>query len=434
MPAVERTPVITGVGLVAAPGIGIDAAWERLRRDPPRPELWSGPPPTEGIELPVYRAPEVDLAAAGVPARSLRWLADEGLGEARDLRHLLAATALALGDAGLGADCSAADPAAAVVVGVESPGFEELSLELYRLGLDRPLPADPASRFDALTGRFFQLNTFLPPYYVARAFGFGGLSLFVNSACTSGLSAIEIAAAEVRSGRSRVAVAVAADDPLSASKYLWFDRLGLYARDGEIRPFDPDQKGIVFGEGGAAVVIEDAESARARGAAVYAEYLGAAFAQDGWKITVPSPVKASAAVALRRALAAAGAEPDDVDLAVPHGVGSPASDGYEARVLHEVFGGGRWPAVTALKPLVGHNLGGSALVDVALLLAAMERGEVPPTLGHRRPYARHPVPLVTSWQSRPLRLAVKLSCGFAGYYGAALFRRAAGAGQRRRAG
>ncbi len=421
-----RAVAVTGVGLVAAPGIGLDAAWERLRRDPPRATPWSGPPPTDRIEFPLFRAPEYDLEAVGVPARCRRWLADEGLGEARDLHHLLAATALALGDAGLGTDCSELDPPAAVVVGDESPGFEELSLELFRLGLDAPFPGGVEERFDRLTGRFFRLSTFLPPYWLARAFGFAGLGLFVNSACTSGLSALDVAAGEVRSGRSGVAVAAAADNPLSAAKFLWFDRLGLYARDGVIRPFDPGQRGLVLGDGGAALVLEDAAAARARGARIYAEYAGAAFAQDGWKITVPSPVKGSAEKAVRRALAAAGAAPAEVDLVVPHGAGSPASDGYEARELERVFGaGGAWPAVAALKPLVGHNLGGSALVDAALLLAAMDRGEVPPTLGHERPYPRHALPLTAEWRRRPLRLAVKLSCGFAGFCGAAVFRRPA---------
>lgn len=416
--------MITGVGLVSAAGIGIDACWRRLLRDPPQPVRWSGPHPTGGIEFPVFRAPDYDLAELGVPKRALRWLADEGLDDARDLHHLLAATALALTDAGLDTDCSQLDPPAAVVAGDESPGFEELSLDLYRLGLDSPPPADPEERFDLLTERFFQLNSFLPPYYLGRAFGFAGLSLFVNSACTSGLNALDIAAAEIASGRASVAVAVAGDNLLSASKFLWFDRLGYYARDGVLRPFDPDQHGFVFGDGGAAVVVESSERAAARGASIYAQYLGARFVQDGWKLTVPSPLKESAARALTGALAAAAATPAEVDLVVPHGVGSAASDGYEARVLTRVFGDGdAWPAVTAFKPLVGHNLSGSALFDVALLLAAMSHGEVPPTLGHRTPYRRHPVPLVTAWTRRPIRLAVKLSCGFAGYLGAAVFRR-----------
>src|SRR5262249_31361670 len=158
-----------------------------------------------------------------------RWLEREGLSEAQDLKHLLASTALALRDAGLDLDCSKEPLPAAVVVGDESPGFEGLSRALFALDGATPLPPGPVERYQLLADRFFQLTTFLLPHYLARAFHFGGLSLYVNSACTSGLNALEIAAQEVRSGRSRIAVAAAADDPLSVAKFLWFSSLGLYA-------------------------------------------------------------------------------------------------------------------------------------------------------------------------------------------------------------
>jgi 3-oxoacyl-(acyl-carrier-protein) synthase len=420
----SRRVVVTGVGVVSAAGCGIETVWNRLRSDPPVPDLHRGPAPTEQVRFPVYRAPSYRLGDLGVPGRCLAWLEDEGLAGIRDLEHLLGSTALALHDAGLPLDCSREDPRAAVVVGNESPGFEQLSQALFRLGLDGPVPADPEERYDGLAERFFQLNTFLLPYYLARAFRLEGLALFVNSACTSGLNALDVAAQEIRCGRSRVAVAAAADDPVSVAKFLWFDRQGLYSREGRIRPFDPAQSGTVFGDGGAALVLEDLESALRRGARIYAEYLGAGFAQDGWKIAVPSPVKASAVEAIRRALGEAGVEAGSVDLVVPHGVGTSASDQYEAMVLHRVFGGSSpWPAVTALKPFVGHNLGGSALLDLAILLAGVARGVVPPTLGHEAPLPRNPVPLVRAWEERRIDIALKLTCGFAGFYGAAVFRR-----------
>src|SRR4029077_11112938 len=133
----------------------------------------------------------------------------EGLSGERDLRHLLASTALAFHDAGLALDCAEEDPPAAVVVGDESPGFEGLSRALFDLGRSGPLPESVPERYAALTERFFKLNSFLLPHYLARAFHFAGLTLFVNSACTSGLNALEIAAQEVRAGRSRLAVAAA---------------------------------------------------------------------------------------------------------------------------------------------------------------------------------------------------------------------------------
>ena len=334
----RRRAVISGIGLVSAAGCGIDEVWRPAAVRSAVASLYTGPPPTESITFPLYRAVPYELGALGVPERCLRWLADEGLAGARDLEHLLGSTALALRDAGLPMDCSQVDPRAAVVCGNESPGFEQLSQALFRLGLDGPPPDDPVARYDSLAGRFFQLNTFLLPHYLARAFRLEGLTLFVNSACTSGLNALDIAAEEIRAGRCRIAIAAAADDPASVAKFLWFDRQGLYARDGALRPFDARHSGTVFGDGGAALVLEDLESALARGARIYAEYLGAGFAQDGWKIAAPSPVKASAVQALERAFGEAGIDRADVDLVVPHGVGSAASDQYEALVLHRVFG------------------------------------------------------------------------------------------------
>lgn len=425
----RRRVVISGVGLVSAAGCGIDTVWDRLRSDPPAPSLHAGPPPTESITFPLYKAVPYELGDLGVPERCLRWLADEGLAGARDLEHLLGGTALALRDAGLPMDCSQTDARAAVVVGNESPGFEQLSQALFRFGVDAPPPDDPVVRYDGLAQQFFQLNTFLLPHYLARAFRFEGLTLFVNSACTSGLNALDVAAEEIRAGRSRIAVAAAADDPASVAKFLWFDRQGFYARDGALRPFDARQNGTVFGDGGAAIVLEEMESAVARGARIYAEYLGAGFAQDGWKIAAPSPVKASAVQALERAFGEAGIDRTAVDLVVPHGVGTAASDQYESLVLHRVFGGlDRWPAVTAFKPFLGHNLGGSALLELTILLAAIARETVPPTLGHETPFRRHPLPLVRDWEPRRIEVAAKLTCGFAGFYGAAVFRRFASDG------
>jgi len=109
---------------------------------------------------------------------------------------------------------------------------------------------------------------------------------------------------------------------------------------------------------------------------------------------------------------------------VPHGVGTSASDQYESMILHRVFDSlGRWPAVTALKPFVGHNLGGSALLELTILLAAIAHQTVPPTLGHETPFPRNPLPLVRAWEPRAIEIAAKLTCGFAGFYGAAVFRR-----------
>ncbi|MEM9293958.1 MAG: beta-ketoacyl synthase N-terminal-like domain-containing protein [Acidobacteriota bacterium] len=422
----HRRVVVTGVGLLTSAGLGIHQAWDSLRQRAPKPSPWSAPPPAQHVSFPAFQLPEYDLAELGVPGGCLRWLESDGLSGAKDLSHLLGATALALGDADLPVDLSQADDRAAVIVANESPGFEQLTHHLFQFVGDLELPDTPQELFDLLVADFFQLNTFLLPYYVARAFKLEGLSLFVNSACSSGLNAVEIAAQQIRVGDSKIALAAGSDNPLSLAKFMWFHGLGLYALDGVLRPFDPDQTGTVFGDGGATLVLEDYEHARARGARIYAEYLGSGFAQDGWKIAMPNPLKGKARQALDSALESSHLRPAEVDLVVPHGVGAPASDQYEGMVLNQVFSElDELPPVSTFKPLVGHNLGGSALTELAMLMAAFHHQTIPPTLGHRRAFPRNALPVVTEWRESDFDVAVKLTCAFAGFYGASAFRRAA---------
>ncbi|MEL7058989.1 MAG: beta-ketoacyl synthase N-terminal-like domain-containing protein [Acidobacteriota bacterium] len=427
--AASRRVVVTGVGTISAGGFGLDGTWRRLQEGPLRPTVHRPPAPADSLAFHAFEVPDYELADLGVPARCLRWLRTEGLDGARDLRHMLGATALALSDARLPLRLEGTDPPVAVIVADESPGFEQLSRALFELAADgatgqaAPDPSTEAM-YEHFVHEFFQLNTFLLPFYLARAFGFEGTGLFVNSACTSGLNALEVAAQEIRSGRSQVAVVSAADDPLSAAKYLWFRGLGLYADDGVLRPYDAEQRGTVFGDGGATFVLESLDSARRRGVEPYAELAGVGFAQDGWKIASPSPIKAKASAAMQGALDAAGLEPAELDLIVPHGVGAPASDQYEAMVLHALLADVEpWPAISTFKPLLGHNLGGSALLESALLMQAMRTGCVPPTLHHATPYPRRALPLVDHWMPRQIERALKLTCGFAGFYGAVVFRR-----------
>jgi 3-oxoacyl-(acyl-carrier-protein) synthase len=416
--------VVTGVGIISAAGLGADDAWRRLRSDPPRPEPYAddltraaGRPP-----FPVFRVRPHDSPAVGLPERARQAAAAANAACAADLRYLIEATAAALLDAALPLDCEDADPPVALVVADESPGLAELSGTLMRGIHDGTLPASPLDGYTRFEPAFFNLNTFLPPHYLARAFGCAGTTLFVNSACASGLSALDVAAQTIRSGRSAVAIVAAADHVLSGAKFLWFAGRGFYADDGVLRPFDARQRGTVFGEGGAALVLESAASAGARGARAYASYSGGGFAQDGWKVTAPAPTKLRGEQAVRAALREAGTAIEDIDVFVPHGMGTAASDQYEARLLRRLFPGAS-PAITALKPYVGHNLGGSALMETALLLLAMAHEEIPPTPNHDVPLRRDPVALVREWRPARISTAVKLTCAFGGFYAAAVFQR-----------
>jgi 3-oxoacyl-[acyl-carrier-protein] synthase II len=345
--------------------------------------------------VPEYRIGDVTETVVGGAQ-----LEREGIEGQRDVKHLIAATGLAVDDAGLR---SGSGPVVdlrevGLVVADEHPGVERLARVLYAAvaGGSEPPPRD----YDEVARQIFALNTFLVPYTVARAHGIGGECAFVNSACASGLTAIDNAATQVRAGRTPVAVAAAADDPFSAGKYRWFADQHLYAADGMVRPFD-GSSGTVFGDGGAALVLEDESHAVGRGARIYGRYLGGGFTQDGWRVNAPNPKLANQARSIRRALREAGRDAVDVDVLVPHGTGISVIDKYELRTMRDLWPDPAvQPVCVPLKPYVGHNLGGSSLVESALLLKAMRERCLP-----------------GSWEPRAIQLAVKTTAAFGGFYG-----------------
>jgi 3-oxoacyl-[acyl-carrier-protein] synthase II len=410
----SRRVVVTGIGLVSAAGIGIDQAWRTMQSDPPHAELVEVP--AARVEdrqfrlfaVPDYRIADVTDTVVGGPQ-----LEREGVERQRDIKHLIAATGLAIDDARLRSAPTLDFREIGLIVADEHPGIESLAQILYAAVADAERPPPD---YDSLAGQIFALNTFLAPYTVARTHGIGGECAFVNSACASGLTAVDNAATQIRAGRTPVAIAAASDDPFSAGKFRWFADQHLYAADGVLRPFSATSSGTVFGDGGAALVVEDEEHAVARGARIYGRYLGAGFTQDGWRVNAPNPKLGNQARSIRRALGEAGREAADVDVLVPHGTGISVIDKYEVRTIRDL-----WPDPAArpvcvpLKPYVGHNLGGSSLVESALLLKAMCEGCIPAA---RTPAAEpFGLDLPAGWEPGPIRLAVKTAAAFGGFYG-----------------
>ncbi|MEL7369974.1 MAG: beta-ketoacyl synthase N-terminal-like domain-containing protein [Myxococcota bacterium] len=411
-----RRPVITGIGLVSAAGIGIGPTWQCIQEGKPKTSSIKVPGPAgTTTQFLAYAAPEYAIGEVVETAVPSGQLEHEGIDSARDLKHLIASVGLALDDAAVrSADIDLDD--VGVIIADEHPGVEQLSRKLYE-----GVTIESAA---ALSDNIFELNSFLTPYRVARAFGLGGESSFVNTACTSGLSAMDYAAAQIRLGRASVALAAACDDPLSSGKYQWFAERNLYSNDGMLLPFSADAAGTVFGDGGAALVFEEREHALARGAHIYAEYLGAGFTQDGWRVSAPLPQRANQARAIRRALSEAQRAPHDIDVVVPHGTGIRPTDQYERRCIHDVWREpDELPACLALKSYVGHNLGGASLLEAAVLIKAIEAQRLPPFASPDRPRQGLSLESEGPWRSADIGLAVKASAAFAGYYGAVVLGR-----------
>jgi 3-oxoacyl-[acyl-carrier-protein] synthase II len=269
--------------------------------------------------------------------------------------------------------------------------------------------------------RGYNLQTFSYLFSAAKVFDIHGYSLFINNACASGLFAIEAAAKQIRAAVSPAVIVAAADNPTKIFKYLWFKKHGLYAEDGIARPFSNDANGIVFGDGGAALVLEEREHALNRGANIYAEYLGGGFSLEGWKITAPNMADDFYSRSIEKALAASGIKPEDIDFINPHGVGMKVTDTYEAKAINRVFKNKK-PLVSAFKPLAGHNLGGSALMETAITLLSLKHNLIPATLNCENENIGLGMNIVKENLKKDMRTVAKMSCGFAGFSGVCIFR------------
>jgi 3-oxoacyl-(acyl-carrier-protein) synthase len=422
--------VVTGIGPISSLGKGCDETWNSITGE--RLNLVKEKYFVDGEEwgeFYLHKMKDFDINKFGLPQNTMKFIKELRTikKEDTDLYYFLACVKLALEDSALKYD--SASNQVGVVISHENPGievfFEELvdsTYEIFKKMSKGGSKLDLAKAIYAggCEDRGYNLQTFSYLFSVAKVFNIHGYSLFINNACASGLFAIEAAARQIRSGVSPAVVVAAVDNPTKIYKYLWFKRHGLYAEDGICRPFSRGANGVVFGDGGAALVLEDLEHAKSRKANIYAEYLGGGFSLEGWKITVPDVTDNFYTRSFREALKASGVKPDDIDFVNPHGVGMKVTDKYEAKTINDIFGD-KCPPVSAFKPLVGHNLGGSGLLETALALLAMKNGIIPPTLNYEDPDDGLGLNIVTKPKKTKVKSLAKMSCGFAGFNGVCIF-------------
>jgi nodulation protein E len=222
-----------------------------------------------------------------------------------------------------------------------------------------------------------------PASQISMIYGLRGPTFAVASACASANHALALAFQFVRSGAADVMVAGGTEAPLSFGHLKAWEALRVVAPD-TCRPFSLDRRGMILGEGAAVLVLESIDHATARGAPVLGEIAGVGMSSDAGHITQPSAD--GAAEAMRRALADAGAAPDQVDYINAHGTGTRVNDATEARAIHEVFGKAATKLpVSSTKSAHGHTLGAAGAIEAAATLVALAGGFLPPTLGFNTP-------------------------------------------------
>jgi len=324
-------------------------------------------------------------------------------------RLALAAAREALEDAGLG---PAERRDAALVVGAVGGGM--LEVEAWYWAHRRGDGANPAAARATLPASHADV--------LAWRLGLDGPRETVVAACSSGAASLAMAAELIADGVVTTALAGGAD-ALTRICFMGFNALKLLDPE-PCRPFDRDRRGMSLGEGAGFVVLEDRETARARGATVYAELAGHGMTTDGFHVTAPHPAGDGMVRAMRAALAAARTEPDDVAYVNAHGTGTAQNDRIEAQALRAVFGEGR-VLVSSTKSMIGHTMAAAGSLEALATVLALTHEIVPPTAHLGTPDPDVPFDCVPGIaRETALSTALSNSFGFGGQNVTLLFRRA----------
>ncbi|ACB77062.1 beta-ketoacyl-ACP synthase II [Opitutus terrae] len=265
---------------------------------------------------------------------------------------------------------------------------------------------------------------------VAIELGARGPNFGVVSACATGTHAIGEAAHMIRRGDADVMIAGGSEASITPFAYASFCAMKAMSTRNDSpetasRPFDRDRDGFVMGEGAGILVLESLAHARARGAKIYCELAGYAATCDAHHITQPDPEGKGLSMAMKRALASAGAAPESVDYINAHGTSTPYNDRFETLAIKQIFGEhARKLAVSSTKSMTGHLLGAAGGIESVICAKIIETGTLPPTINLANPDPECDLDYVPN-QARPASVRTVLSnnLGFGGQNAAAVFRK-----------
>jgi 3-oxoacyl-[acyl-carrier-protein] synthase II len=224
---------------------------------------------------------------------------------------------------------------------------------------------------------------------VADRFGTRGSPISLSTACSSGATAIQLGVEAIRRGETDAALCIGTDGSVNPESLIRFSLLSALSTqnenpEGASKPFSKNRDGFVMGEGGAALVLENAESAKARGAKILGYVLGCGEKGDGFHRTRSSPDGMPAITAIRQALEDAGVVPEDIDYINAHGTSTPENDKMEAMSCTAVFGErmANLP-ISSNKSMIGHTLTAAGAVEAVMSLLTLATGRIPPTINYQ---------------------------------------------------
>jgi 3-oxoacyl-[acyl-carrier-protein] synthase II len=377
-----RQVAVTGIGLVTALGVGTDATWKGLLAG------HSGIGPVRAFDASSLRtrigAEIADLDPDPFTTRRSRRMMTRV--------DVLAMAGASLATADAAADLADMDPGGkAVFIGsnkeVSEPEDvldsalascdEEGTAGLDRFGVIAQESVPPLFYVQGLQAASL--------FHLSQAYNAQGPNTYFAGGSEAGAQAVARAYRAIRRGEAQIAICGGFDSPVSWWNMAKLDTLGMMSPRNDLgaaacRPFDAERDGTVLGEGAAFLVLEELDAARRRGARVYARITGAGSGNDTDSLITPNPDGRSVVHAMRGALRTAASAPEEIDYLAVHGSGTPLGDVSEARAIRRVFGGGRMPAASSVKPATGHLVGGAGALNVAIAALAVHGDTVPPSL------------------------------------------------------
>lgn len=268
--------------------------------------------------------------------------------------------------------------------------------------------------------------------HISMKYGFRGPNFTTVSACASSTNAIIDSMFYIRMGKADIMMTGGSEAAVNEPAMGGFNSMhALSVRNDDYtkasRPFDVSRDGFVMGEGGGALILEELEHAKRRGATIYAEVAGGGASADAYHITAPHPEGLGALNVMKSALDDAGMKPEDLDYINVHGTSTPLGDIAETKAIIGVFGDHAYNLnISSTKSMTGHLLGAAGAVEAIASLLAVKNNIVPPTINQENLDPELDSKLNFTFnqaQKREVRAALSNTFGFGGHNASVIFRK-----------
>ncbi|MBP0905650.1 beta-ketoacyl-ACP synthase II [Mariniflexile gromovii] len=272
----------------------------------------------------------------------------------------------------------------------------------------------------------------IAPGNISIKYGFMGPNYTTVSACASSANAMFDALNSIRLGHCDVVVTGGSEAAVTIAGMGGFNAMHALSTRNESpetasRPFDATRDGFVLGEGAGALVLEEYEFAKARGAKIYAEFVGGGLSSDAYHMTAPHPEGRGVVAVMKNCLENAGLKPEDVDHINTHGTSTPLGDVAELKAISEVFGNhAKHININSTKSMTGHLLGAAGAIEAISAILAMQHGIVPPTINHTTVDENIDPELnltLNQAQKRDIKVVMSNTFGFGGHNACVLFKK-----------